>query len=153
MSRGASPPVIDDHTPAAPASSPAAIKGCGRRGGCGDWKAVQTSSLAVSIGKPHQVGSVSCSSAITEKSRQLARVDFEAAVSMPMRVASVLSRSPRSNLVSAALLDAERLLVLISLPPEQSGILLAWVLAGRLCFDLAPPGAIWYPDRKCPVPP
>jgi len=33
--------------PPAPASSPAATNGCGRRGGCGDWKTAQTSFLAV----------------------------------------------------------------------------------------------------------
>ena len=40
----------------------------------------------------------------------------------------------------------QRWYVLISLPPEQSGIAIAsspWAMLG---FDLAPPGAIWYPD-------
>jgi hypothetical protein len=36
--------------PPAPASYLAAVKGCERRGGCGDWKVVQTSFLAVSRG-------------------------------------------------------------------------------------------------------
>ena len=44
-----------------------------------------------------------------------------------------------------------RMSVLISLPPEHSGIGVRGIMRADAGFDLAPPGAFWYPKSPQPL--